>query len=592
MKNLKVSAKLLTSFLIVIALSILVGVFGIIGTGRMNTTLDSMYYNQTIPLADAANAVEYVQRLRVQMRNVVIYAGDMERMDKIKIDVQNREDTLLVFMEEFNGTIDENETEIRALYDEALYLLNHDFIPALKDIIILAESGADQAVLIEALETTGGAADKVRENMLTCMDLTIKSAETALKSSDTLYKTMLTLIIAVLAAAIIISLLLAVYISGLISKPLITLSNFMRRAGTTGEITIHAEEAESIAKYSRIKDEIGHTITNSAAFVKHITAIADELKTVAGGDLTSDFEVLSENDVMGKSLQHLVENLNDMFNEINTSTEQVSTGSGQIAEGAQALAQGSTEQAASIQQLSAAISDIAHKTKDNADKAADAANLAHTIRDCAEKGSHQMDEMMSAVKEINTASHSISQVIKVIDDIAFQTNILALNAAVEAARAGQHGKGFAVVAEEVRNLAAKSAEAAKDTGELIQNSMEKAEYGAKIANETSASLNEIVNGINESNQLIEDIATSSEEQSRSITQINVGIDQVAQVVQQNSATAEESAAASEEMSGQSDVLQQLIAQFKLSDVHANQFDRMISKKPAQKYLALPERYSA
>ncbi|MCL1820937.1 MAG: methyl-accepting chemotaxis protein, partial [Oscillospiraceae bacterium] len=174
-----------------------------------------------------------------------------------------------------------------------------------------------------------------------------------------------------------------------------------------------------------------------------------------------------------------------------------------------------------------------------------------------------MDEMTVAVKEINTASQSIQKVIKVIDDIAFQTNILALNAAVEAARAGQHGKGFAVVAEEVRSLAAKSADAARDTGGLIANSMEKAELGTRIAGETAASLAEIVSGINESSQIVSEIAQSSEEQSAGITQINHGIDQVAQVVQQNSATAEESAAASEEMSGQSSILEELIAQFKL-----------------------------
>jgi methyl-accepting chemotaxis protein len=174
-----------------------------------------------------------------------------------------------------------------------------------------------------------------------------------------------------------------------------------------------------------------------------------------------------------------------------------------------------------------------------------------------------MNEMTSAVKDINQASQSIGKVIKVIDDIAFQTNILALNAAVEAARAGQHGKGFAVVAEEVRNLAAKSADAARETGTLIANSTEKAELGSRIAGETAASLAEIVSGISESNQFINEIAQSSEQQSSGIEQINSGISQVAHVVQQNSATAEESAAASEEMNGQSSMLEGLISRFKL-----------------------------
>jgi len=248
----------------------------------------------------------------------------------------------------------------------------------------------------------------------------------------------------------------------------------------------------------------------------------------------------------------------------------------QIANGSQALAQGSTEQAASIQELSASISDIASKTKVNAEMAERASTLAHTIKNNAERGNQQMSDMTSAVQEINTASQNISKVIKAIDDIAFQTNILALNAAVEAARAGQHGKGFAVVAEEVRNLAAKSAEAAKDTGGLIQNSMEKAELGARIADETAASLYEIVSGINESSEIVEEIAKSSEEQSLGIDQINLGIDQVSQVVQQNTATAQQSAAASSEMSDKSAQLERLVMEFK-----GKYSDEMLGLPPAR-----------
>jgi methyl-accepting chemotaxis protein len=260
-----------------------------------------------------------------------------------------------------------------------------------------------------------------------------------------------------------------------------------------------------------------------------------------------------------------------MFFEINSAANQVSSGSVQIADGAQLLAQGATEQSATVQELSASVTEVNSKTKANASLADDAKKLGEDIKLNAERGNSQMEQMIKAVGEISDSSTAISKVIKIIDDIAFQTNILALNAAVEAARAGQHGKGFAVVADEVRSLAAKSAEAAKNTSELIATSIEKSEQGAVISKETAESLNHIVEGIMQSSELVTKIAQSSNEQSTEISQIGHAIDQVSQVVQQNSATAEESAAASEEMSGQATMLQQLISQFKLKNQTASDF---------------------
>ena len=348
------------------------------------------------------------------------------------------------------------------------------------------------------------------------------------------------------------------------AKPLAALSTYMRKASSTGDISLTLEETQELKSFYE-SGEIGQTIKDCGSFIEHVEKVATDLDLIANGDLTVKIEPLSADDTMANSLNKMISNLNTMFNDINSSTIQVDSGARQISDGAQLLSQASTEQAASVEQLSSSITEIAEQTKQNADMAEKAASLSHSIKNNADKGRRQMDEMIDAVNEINAASQSINKVIKVIDDIAFQTNILALNAAVEAARAGQHGKGFAVVAEEVRNLASKSAEAAKETGIMIQNSMEKAELGSKIANETAAGFNEISEGISESKQLIDQIAQSSKEQAMGISQVNIGIEQVAQVVQQNSATAEQSAASSEEMSGQSALLQELIGQFKLKN---------------------------
>ena len=219
--------------------------------------------------------------------------------------------------------------------------------------------------------------------------------------------------------------------------------------------------------------------------------------------------------------------------------------------------------------MTASIAEIATQTKQNAVNANQASELAADARDNAVKGNDQMKEMLNSMTEINNSSANISRIIKVIDDIAFQTNILALNAAVEAARAGQHGKGFAVVAEEVRNLAARSADAARETTELIEGSIDKVQIGTKIANNTASALTEIVSGIEKSAGLVKDIATASNEQASGIAQINKGLEQVSQVVQNNSATAEESAAASEELSGQAELLKEMVGKFKLNALKAS-----------------------
>ncbi|MBC3804299.1 HAMP domain-containing protein [Acetobacterium fimetarium] len=308
------------------------------------------------------------------------------------------------------------------------------------------------------------------------------------------------------------------------------------------------------------------TVNSTAMLLDAIVSeITEKIGQLSQGNLDIDHATAFKGDfvTISNAINVIIDSLNDIMGEINTASEQVASGSGQVSAGSQSLAQGSTEQASSVQELTASIAEIADQTKKNAVDANKARELADTVKVNAAKGNAEMSSMQSSMVAINQSSEDISKIIKVIDDIAFQTNILALNAAVEAARAGQHGKGFAVVAEEVRSLAARSADAAKETTSLIEGSIDKVQEGTKIANDTAAALDDIVEGIEKVTTLVGNIAIASNEQASGIAQIDTGVEQVAQVVQQNSATAEQSAAASEELSGQAELLKQMVGTFKI-----------------------------
>lgn len=299
-----------------------------------------------------------------------------------------------------------------------------------------------------------------------------------------------------------------------------------------------------------------------------ITDVGHVLKNIAEGNLNINFTNDYDADyrVISDSLKEIIKSLNHTLTEVNTAAEQVAAGAGQISEASLTLSQGAEEQASSIEEITSSLTEVSSQVKINASNADEANKLSLVSKSSAIKGNEQMKEMQQAMYDINTSSTNISKIIKVIDDIAFQTNILALNAAVEAARAGQYGKGFAVVAEEVRNLAQKSASAAKDTTTMIEGSIEKVEAGTKIANNTAAALTEIVESITKTADLVGSIAVASNEQAVAITQVNQAVDQISGVVQTNSATAEESASSSEELSSQADMLKQMINKFKLKNI--------------------------
>ncbi|WP_312071590.1 methyl-accepting chemotaxis protein [Anaerotignum propionicum] len=328
------------------------------------------------------------------------------------------------------------------------------------------------------------------------------------------------------------------------------------------ELSLHSkDEIGQLAKAFRL------TIEQLENYQGYINEIAEALHKVSLGDLkvTLYREYNGQFKKLKESMDILVDNLNGTLLQINQSADQVHSGAEQVANAAQALSQGATEQASSIQELSASITEVAAQIERNAANTTVAQEKAEFAGNEMTLSNGQMAQMTEAMNEISVMSMEISKIIKIIDDIAFQTNILALNAAVEAARAGAAGKGFAVVADEVRNLAGKSAEAAKNTTVLIEKTIHAVKNGAQITEKTANSLSASADVTNEAIVLIEQIAQASQEQAAAIAQINLGIEQISIVVQTNAATAEESAAASQELSGQSNILNDLISEFKLDD---------------------------
>ncbi|WP_077611859.1 methyl-accepting chemotaxis protein [Clostridium sp. Marseille-P2415] len=301
-----------------------------------------------------------------------------------------------------------------------------------------------------------------------------------------------------------------------------------------------------------------------------INDVTDNLNRMEAGDfrIHTDVKYVGAFESIHNSMNTISDRLGNTLSHINESAEQVSGSSSHVSSGAQQLSQGTVEQASSIEQLAASIAEVSSQIDQNSENARAASNQAAQTSQEIVIGKNNMGRMLDAMNEINNSSSEIGKIIKTIEDIAFQTNILALNAAVEAARAGEAGKGFAVVADEVRNLAGKSSEASQNTTELIENSMRSVKEGTDIANETAKSLNLIAESSEKSADLLKQISAASEAQATSVNQIREGIDQISSVVQSSAATAEESAASSEELSGQAQLLKQLVSDFQFNNSEA------------------------
>ena len=560
MKNMQIRARLITGFAIVIAMMVVTGIVSITMLTNVGNTLEEFYNTafKTVEYAwegrwaaatlrssilqatlednEALNA-EYVAEARKQFQDLQAAVNEMEKTytgdangDKSKLnDVRNAVSAASPMLDQLYLYASNNEVEAGYRY------LSNTYQPVANTIRDTLGNISSDADAHATLQVQNGARAAFIANV-------------------------------VVVIMVILSGVVGIVMGISIANGIVTPVNEMQEV----TLAVSKGDFESNITYES-KDALGDLANN----MRHLThtikeIITDvEMQLAAMGD--GNFNVRSRNEAMylgsfarlQAAMTKLSMAVSETMAQIDVSADQVNSGGEQISSSAQAMAQGATEQASSVQELAATIGEISHAVEETAEHAQSAKADNQASHDQIAVCSAHMADLMKAMKAIEVKSVEISKVIKTIEDIAFQTNILALNAAVEAARAGSAGKGFAVVADEVRNLATKSQEASASTASLIEETVKAVNEGSRLSVETDEALKEVVIRAQKVMDAVTRISKATDAQSHDVAQVSTGIDQISSVVQTNSATAEESAAASEELSGQANLLKELVGRFTL-----------------------------
>lgn len=566
--DLKIGTKIIYGFLIMAVISGLVGVIGIISLNTANDTYRAAYTETTSALQYTEKIISSFEEIRTNLFKMTLADNKSDKEDCISS------------IQEHRNIIDDNLSKYKAVleaYPQEEVSEDLKLVANLESAVNAFGEKRKEFMNGIAMDTTkrneafyilsdGGELHALAQDLEDAIDALNESNNSYVSEQIAIHKSLAQrseiIMVVVILSGVFMAILIGLFISRNMSKRIGTIVEATGKL-SKGELDVHIDVTS--------KDEIGvmaETSRNMAAMLRTvINDLTRGLDAFADGNFNLDTQ--AEDSYVGNyrhmldSIRRTRDKLSDALRNINTAAEQVATGSDQVSEGAQALASGSTEQAATVQELSASIEKIAEQALENSAAVTSASKSVQLAGEGVNAGNNHMEQLTRAMMDIGSSSNQIASITKVIEDIAFQTNILALNAAIEAARAGTAGKGFAVVADEVRTLAAKSSEAAKQTAELIENSVATVANGNKITQQTAQILKDV--GINalEMTESFEKIEQSISEQTEAIGQIRQGLSQISSVVQTNAATAEENSAASEEMSAQAATLRQEVEKFDL-----------------------------